>query len=117
LACWHFTTRSLTQYALPFRPFIQLKDTRAEETLYSQRTKVRLQHLQEFTTIPTLDSDDFARWSRVRLNRILIDYMLRDGFRETATLLAKSEHIEVSATAGLVELCLGSYAVTFLHCN
>ncbi|KAG0363028.1 GID complex subunit containing RING finger motif [Mortierella sp. AD032] len=72
----------------------KLKDTRAEEILYSQRTKVRLQHLQEFTTIPTLDSDDFARWSRVRLNRILIDYMLRDGFRETATLLAKSEHIE-----------------------
>ncbi|KAF9163648.1 GID complex subunit containing RING finger motif, partial [Actinomortierella ambigua] len=54
----------------------RLKDTRAEESLYSQRTKVRLQHLQEFTTIPTLDSDGFGRWSRVRLNRILVDYML-----------------------------------------
>ncbi|KAF9973530.1 GID complex subunit containing RING finger motif [Actinomortierella ambigua] len=72
----------------------KLKDTRAEEALYSQRTKVRLQHLQEFTTIPTLDSDDFGRWSRVRLNRILVDYMLREGFRETAALLAKSEGIE-----------------------
>ncbi|KAG0266194.1 GID complex subunit containing RING finger motif [Actinomortierella ambigua] len=72
----------------------RLKDTRAEESLYSQRTKVRLQHLQEFTTIPTLDSDGFGRWSRVRLNRILVDYMLREGFRETAALLAKSEGIE-----------------------
>ncbi|KAF9435220.1 GID complex subunit containing RING finger motif [Entomortierella beljakovae] len=72
----------------------KLKDTRADESLYSQRTKVRLQHLQDFTTVTTLDSDEFARWSRVRLNRIVIDYMLRDGFRETATLLAKSEHIE-----------------------
>lgn len=74
---------------------LQLKDTRAEEKLYSQRTKVRLQHLQEFTTINTLDSDDFARWSRVRLNRILIDYMLREGFRETASLLARNENMEV----------------------
>ncbi|KAF9183499.1 Golgi transport complex subunit 4 [Haplosporangium sp. Z 767] len=72
----------------------KLKDTRAEESLYSQRTKVRLQHLQDFTTINTLDSEDFARWSRIRLNRILIDSMLRDGFRKTAMLLAKSEHIE-----------------------
>ncbi|KAG0054869.1 GID complex subunit containing RING finger motif [Gryganskiella cystojenkinii] len=72
----------------------KLKDTRAEEKLYSQRTKVRLQHMQEFTTINTLDSDDFARWSRVRLNRILIDYMLREGFRETASLLAKNEQME-----------------------
>ncbi|KAF9558375.1 Golgi transport complex subunit 4 [Mortierella alpina] len=72
----------------------KLKDTRAEEVLYSQRTKARLQHLQDFTTINSLDSDDFARWSRVRLNRILIDYMLRDGFRESASLLAKSEQIE-----------------------
>ncbi|KAG0250737.1 GID complex subunit containing RING finger motif [Mortierella polycephala] len=72
----------------------KLKDTRAEESLYSQKTKVRLQHLQDFTAISTLDSEDFARWSRVRLNRILIDSMLRDGFRETAMLLAKSEHIE-----------------------
>ncbi|KAF9170617.1 Golgi transport complex subunit 4 [Mortierella sp. AD010] len=72
----------------------KLKDTRADEALYSQRTKARLDHLQEFTKIPTLDSDEFARWSRTRLNRIVIDYMLRDGFRETASLLAKSEHIE-----------------------
>ncbi|KAF8933712.1 CTLH/CRA C-terminal to lish motif domain-containing protein [Dissophora ornata] len=72
----------------------KLKDTRADEALYSQRTKVRLQHLQDLTAVQTLDSDDFARWSRVRLNRIVIDYMLRDGFRETASLLAKSEHIE-----------------------
>ncbi|KAG0245563.1 CTLH/CRA C-terminal to lish motif domain-containing protein [Mortierella sp. GBAus27b] len=72
----------------------KLKDTRADEALYSHRTKVRLQHLQDFTSISTLDSDEYARWSRVRLNRIVIDYLLREGFRETASLLAKSEHIE-----------------------
>ncbi|KAG0004650.1 GID complex subunit containing RING finger motif [Modicella reniformis] len=72
----------------------KLKDSRTDENLYSQRTKVRLQHLQDFTSISTLDSDEFSRWSRVRLNRIVVDYLLREGFRETASLLAKSEHIE-----------------------
>ncbi|KAF9578964.1 GID complex subunit containing RING finger motif [Lunasporangiospora selenospora] len=96
----------------------KLRDIRAEESLYAQRTKVRLQHLEEFLSINSLDSDDFARWSRVRLNRILIDYMLRDGFRGSATLLAKSENIEqlvdieLFVQSGKVEQALMRYSCT-----
>ncbi|KAF9428855.1 GID complex subunit containing RING finger motif [Podila epigama] len=96
----------------------KLKETRNEESLYSQRTKIRLQHLQDFTAIPTLDSEDFARWSRVRLNRILIDYMLREGYRETATYLAKNEKmedlvdIELFVQSAKIEQALNRYSCT-----
>src|SRR5438046_630590 len=63
--------------------------------MYVSRSKQRLSHLNELTHIPSANSEAYTQWSRVRLDRILVDYMLREGFSETAIHLAKAESIEV----------------------
>lgn len=40
------------------------------------------------------ESDDRARWEKLRLDRALVDYMLREGMYETAEGLAMSQGIE-----------------------
>lgn len=40
------------------------------------------------------EAEDSARWEKMRLDRALVDYMLREGMYETAESLAKSQGIE-----------------------
>ncbi|KAJ3293588.1 GID complex subunit containing RING finger motif [Borealophlyctis nickersoniae] len=72
----------------------KLSDIKAEETYYVQRTKARLDHLAELTSIESSDSAAYARWSKTRVDRILADYMLRKGYTQTAEKLAKESDIE-----------------------
>ncbi|CAG8556075.1 200_t:CDS:2 [Funneliformis mosseae] len=71
-----------------------LNDAKVEEAMYVSRSKQRLSHLNELTHIQSANSEEYTIWSKVRLDRILVDYMLREGFSETATHLANAESIE-----------------------
>lgn len=42
----------------------------------------------------SLDDVKYEEWSRTRLDRLLIDYLLRNGHIESATALAKEKDIE-----------------------
>ncbi|KAL8764240.1 MAG: hypothetical protein Q9184_000209 [Pyrenodesmia sp. 2 TL-2023] len=64
-----------------------------EETLHRQ-TRKRLEHLHDLYQIPSLADVKYDDWSRVRLNRLLVDYLLRSGYGESATALAKEKEIE-----------------------
>lgn len=64
-----------------------------EETLHRQ-TRKRLEHLHHLYQIPSLADVKYDDWSRVRLNRLLVDYLLRSGYGESATALAKEKGIE-----------------------
>lgn len=64
-----------------------------EEVLHDQSAK-RIRHLQELHDIPNLMDVKFEQWSRTRLNRLLVDYLLRSGYSETAVTLARSKDIE-----------------------
>ncbi|KAI8925525.1 CTLH/CRA C-terminal to lish motif domain-containing protein [Entophlyctis helioformis] len=72
----------------------KLNEIKAEEDLYIHRSRIRIDHLAEMTRIPTADSDAFARWSKTRLSRVLVDYMLRNGMNASAAKLAKDGQIE-----------------------
>ncbi|KAJ3416833.1 GID complex subunit containing RING finger motif [Chytridiales sp. JEL 0842] len=72
----------------------KISETKGEEALYSNRSKLRLEHLNELTAIPTAESPQYARWSKVRLDRVLVDYMLRNGYDKTAVKLAGESNIE-----------------------
>lgn len=63
-----------------------------EERLHRQ-SKARVQHLGDLYTMQSLDDVRYERWSRKRLDRLLVDYMLREGFTESAELLAGEEAI------------------------
>lgn len=69
-----------------------------EESIQRQ-SKARLQHLQELYEIPSLADVKYDEWSRTRLNRLLVDYLLRSGYGKSAQELAVEKGI-----ADLVDL-------------
>ena len=52
-------------------------------------------HLSLLNSIESIDSEEYERWSRIRLNRILVDYMLRNGYSSSAEKLASDVNIKV----------------------
>jgi macrophage erythroblast attacher len=42
----------------------------------------------------SLDDVKYEEWSRTRLDRLLVDYLLRYGYKESATELAKEKNIQ-----------------------
>ncbi|KAI9032313.1 CTLH/CRA C-terminal to lish motif domain-containing protein [Hyaloraphidium curvatum] len=72
----------------------KLKETKQEEALYTSRTKQRLDHLEELADIQFMDTDAYQHWSKTRLDRMLVDYVLRNGCTATAEKLAKDANIE-----------------------
>ncbi|KAK9722802.1 GID complex subunit containing RING finger motif [Basidiobolus ranarum] len=72
----------------------KLQDAKQEEFLFTQRSKTRLQHLSELNQVLSYNDEAYTRWSRIRLDRVLVDFMLRSGYSETAKALAKDANIE-----------------------
>ncbi|KAI4154089.1 MAG: hypothetical protein LQ341_000428 [Variospora aurantia] len=65
-----------------------------EERTIHRQTRARLEHLHDLYRIPSLADVKYDEWSRVRLNRLLVDYLLRSGYGESAAALAKEKRIE-----------------------
>ncbi|KAI9797507.1 MAG: GID complex subunit containing RING finger motif [Piccolia ochrophora] len=59
-----------------------------------RHSRKRIQHLQDLYAIPSLVDVKYDEWSRVRLDRLLVDYLLRSGYGESAKALAKEKGIE-----------------------
>lgn len=66
----------------------------SEEKALHQASRKRIQHLQNLYEIPSLADVKYDEWSRVRLNRLLVDYLLRCGYGESARALAREKGIE-----------------------
>ena len=64
-----------------------------EKTLHQQSRK-RIQHLTDLYEIPSLADVKYDDWSKIRLNRLMVDYLLRCGYGESAKALAKEKDIE-----------------------
>jgi macrophage erythroblast attacher len=77
-----------------------------------KKTKSRITHLAELHKIPSLADVKYEEWSRVRLDRLLVDTMLRQGFFESAKQLAEEKgitdlvDIEVFEAVGRIEKSL-----------
>ncbi|CZR54585.1 related to macrophage erythroblast attacher [Phialocephala subalpina] len=65
-----------------------------EETRLHQQSQSRIRHLGELYTMQSLDDVRYEEWSRTRLDRLLVDYLLRNGYKESAGALAKEKGIE-----------------------
>ena len=65
-----------------------------EETRLHQQSQSRIRHLGELYVMQSLDDVKYEEWSRTRLDRLLVDYLLRYGYKESATALAKEKNIE-----------------------
>lgn len=64
-----------------------------EETRLQLQSQARVRHLGELYGMHSLDDVKYERWSRTRLDRLLVDYLLRNGYKESATALAREKGI------------------------
>ncbi|KIW27201.1 uncharacterized protein PV07_06961 [Cladophialophora immunda] len=63
-----------------------------EEALHDHSAK-RIKHLQDLYDIPSLVDVKYDQWSRARLDRLIVDYLLRSGYSKTAISLAETKQI------------------------
>ena len=75
---------------------MQLEDLQVEEELWLHRSKVRVRHTADLFECHTLEDVKFEKWSEQRLDRLLVDYMLRKGMTESSIQLCQCEKIEVT---------------------
>lgn len=66
----------------------------SEEKSLQRQSKARLAHVKELEGIVSAADVKYDQWSKVRLDRLLVDYLLRSGYVETAQKLAKNQSIE-----------------------
>lgn len=65
-----------------------------EEKKIQMQSRKRIQHLESLHRIPSLADVKYDQWSRTRLDRLLVDHMLRSGYSESAKQLAQEKDIE-----------------------
>lgn len=61
-----------------------------------QAMRARTDHLVGLESIPSTSSLEYAQWSETRMDRWLVDSMLRSGRFNSGKALAQAKHIEVS---------------------
>ncbi|CAN4106882.1 unnamed protein product [Withania somnifera] len=66
----------------------KLEEGSRTENLQAQRCRARLDHLE------SADPENLSEWNNTRLKRILVDYMLRMSYYDTAVKLAESSNIQ-----------------------
>ncbi|XP_073031664.1 protein MAEA homolog [Primulina eburnea] len=65
----------------------KLEEESRTEHLQAQRCRTRLDHLE------SVEVDNLSEWNNIRLKRILVDYMWRMSYFDTAVKLAESSNI------------------------
>lgn len=69
----------------------KLEDSSALEQADAQRCRARLSHLAD---LGSAERDGYIKWSRKRIDRILVDHMLRSGYYQAAITLAQTSGIQ-----------------------
>ncbi|ETS76460.1 Protein FYV10 [Pestalotiopsis fici W106-1] len=64
-----------------------------EQRLY-RHEGARVRHLAEIYSMQSFEDVKYESWSRTRLQRMLVDYLLRQGYGESARMLARDGGIE-----------------------
>ena len=75
----------------------KLDDAQAEESSALERTRRRIEHLNQASTFTGTEQPDYYRWQRIRLDRMLVDYFLRRGMTDTAAIHVRDTGIQVRA--------------------
>ncbi|KAJ5812541.1 hypothetical protein N7474_008842 [Penicillium riverlandense] len=72
----------------------KMENLQDEEKKIQIQSRKRIQHLETLHKIPSLADVKYDQWSRVRLDRLLVDHMLRSGYSESAKQLAQEKGVE-----------------------
>jgi macrophage erythroblast attacher len=72
----------------------KMENLHDEEMRIHKSNRARLEHLQDLYEVQSLVDVKYDEWSRIRLSRLLVDYLLREGYSESAAHLAASQNIQ-----------------------
>ena len=72
----------------------KLQALHEEEQAIQAHSQKRIRHLQDLYEIQSLADVKYDEWSRVRLDRLMVDYLLRAGYSKSAASLANEKNIE-----------------------
>ncbi|RMD41396.1 hypothetical protein DV735_g3744, partial [Chaetothyriales sp. CBS 134920] len=72
----------------------KLERLNTEEEAIHDHTSKRIRHLQDLLEVDLFSDVKYEQWSRTRLDRLMVDYLLRAGYSKTAESLAKAKQIE-----------------------
>ncbi|KAI1117053.1 CTLH/CRA C-terminal to lish motif domain-containing protein [Nemania sp. NC0429] len=75
-----------------------------EETRLHRHEEARANHLAELYSMFSVDDVKYEAWSRKRLDRLLVDYLLRHGYVDSARELARQRGIELLVDVDTFEL-------------
>ncbi|KAJ2856696.1 GID complex subunit containing RING finger motif, partial [Coemansia erecta] len=78
-----------------------LEQVKQEESQLIQRSKLRAMDLNKLREFESTTQPEFQQWCRQRLDRVLIDYMLRSGNVKTAQRLVETGNLEHFADSSL----------------
>lgn len=81
----------------------KLEALHAEEQALHSQQKARIDHLQTLHEIPSLGDVAYDRWSHVRLDRLLVDYLLRQGLTQSAKELSEENKLGGLVDVGVFE--------------
>lgn len=83
----------------------KMESLQEEERKVQDQSKKRIQHLECLHQIPSLVDVKYDEWSRTRLERLMVDHMLRSGYSESAKQLAKERDVEDLVDINVFVLC------------
>lgn len=83
----------------------KLEALHEEEKSLHRQQKARIHHLQALHEIPGLADVKYDAWAHVRLDRLLVDYLLRQDYMESAAALAREKGIEDLVDIGVFAEC------------
>jgi macrophage erythroblast attacher len=83
----------------------KMEGLQEEEKKIHNQSRKRIQHLEALHKIPNLADVKYDQWARVRLDRLLVDHMLRLGYSESAKQLAQERGVEDLVDLGVFTQC------------
>lgn len=81
----------------------KLEALHTEERSIHKSQRARIQHMEELHSIQGLADVRYEKWAHIRLDRLLVDYLLRQGYISAARDLAKEKHVEDLADISVFE--------------
>ncbi|CAG8483019.1 12021_t:CDS:2 [Cetraspora pellucida] len=73
---------------------VEFLEAHGEGQKHVARGRQRVDHLAEVSLINNIYDPKYKEWTGKRADRVIVDYLLREGFRDTAIQLARESDIE-----------------------
>jgi len=83
----------------------RLESLQAEETALHLAQRARIEHLAALHAVPNAADPRYEDWAQTRLDRLLVDYLLRTGYGKSAARLATEKGIEKLVDVNTFVVC------------